>query len=170
MFAPESLYKQMQCNTLAYWAHSWVIKNEVLWEWPQGLYSQNFFFFITYEWAKWARVLFPGKFFQWSVMQQSSLLGPFTSYKEWSALNMVAETPFTMMCFSNLPTFWHLCILTHYYLLFHYFAILSFFQIAVLPFCHFMTECLLSFRHFVILTFYHNVHYIFYFKWSINDH
>ncbi len=40
-------------NTLAYYTHLQVMKKiEVLWICLTGLYSQNFFFFVTYEWDK----------------------------------------------------------------------------------------------------------------------
>jgi hypothetical protein len=42
----------------------------MLWIWPLGLYSQDFILFITYV------------HFQLSVIQHSSLLGPFISYEK----------------------------------------------------------------------------------------
>ncbi len=35
---------------------------------PLLSYSQHFFFFVTYEWVKYARVFAPGKLFQPIVM------------------------------------------------------------------------------------------------------
>jgi hypothetical protein len=53
----------------------WVLKSLV----P---YSQQFIFFVTYEWAKYSWVFVPSKPFQPRVMKHSSLLAPLVSYKE----------------------------------------------------------------------------------------
>jgi hypothetical protein len=46
------------------------------------LYSQNFIFFVTFEWAQYARGFVPCKPFHFQVMQHSSLLGLFLRYEE----------------------------------------------------------------------------------------
>jgi hypothetical protein len=66
-------------NTLAFWAHSYIMK---LWISAQGWYSQYSISFITYKLAQLARVFLPAEPFQPSVTQHLSLLGPFASYKE----------------------------------------------------------------------------------------
>jgi hypothetical protein len=35
---------------------------------PQELYTQHFIFFVTYEWAKQARLFVPGRLFQHGLM------------------------------------------------------------------------------------------------------
>ncbi len=45
-------------------------------------YLQHFILFVTYEWAQQPKVFVPGKTFQPSALKQTSLLGPFISYKE----------------------------------------------------------------------------------------
>ncbi len=52
----------------------------MLWIWPQGLYTQNFIFFVTYEWAKKARVFANDNPFQSYFMKHSCLMGPFSRY------------------------------------------------------------------------------------------
>ncbi len=46
-----------------------------------GLNLRHFIFFITFEWVQKAKVFVFGKPFQSIVMQHSSLLCPFVSYK-----------------------------------------------------------------------------------------
>jgi hypothetical protein len=51
-------WKALQATyTLAYWAHLKVTKNEMLQIQPLGLYSHQFIFLVTYEWAIYPRVL-----------------------------------------------------------------------------------------------------------------
>ncbi len=77
-------------------------ENEVLWIWQQTnklecfsptifsaksrIIFKTLFFFITYEWAQWARLFAPGKPFQLSVIKHSILLGPLVSYEEKEVL------------------------------------------------------------------------------------
>jgi len=53
-----------------------------MWDLPQELYSQHFILFVTYKLSHWACVFVPGKPFQPSVTQHSSLCDPLTSNKE----------------------------------------------------------------------------------------
>ncbi len=46
-----------------------------------GPYSQNFIFFVTYEWVQYARVFLRGKHLQPTVIQHSNLLDRFISYE-----------------------------------------------------------------------------------------
>ncbi len=48
----------------------------------QGLYSQHFIFFVTYDWAHLARIFVPDMSFQPSVIKHSSLLGSFLICEE----------------------------------------------------------------------------------------
>ncbi len=57
-------------------------ENEVLWIWPQGLYSQPFILFLTYEWDQKARVLHYIKVERLATDKYTTLLDPFISYKE----------------------------------------------------------------------------------------
>jgi hypothetical protein len=52
----------------------------------QGLYSQYFIFFVTYEWTQHESVFVPWKTFQHGVMKQSSLLDPFVHNEEIEVL------------------------------------------------------------------------------------
>jgi hypothetical protein len=49
-------------------------------------YSQHFIFFITYKWAKKARVLHSVRLERITSDKRSSLLGPFVSYEENNVL------------------------------------------------------------------------------------
>ncbi len=57
-------------------------ENEVLWIRPHGSISQNFIFFITYVWAKWARVLHYSRLEKLIRDKHSMLLNPIISYEE----------------------------------------------------------------------------------------
>ncbi len=60
---------------------------------PRRPYSQHLIFFVTYEWAQWAKVFVPGKPFRPSVMLHSSLLGTLVSYIENYVLRFVNTAP-----------------------------------------------------------------------------
>ncbi len=63
-------------------------ENEVLWICPLELHSQHLIFFVTYKKLQLATVFVPNKPFHFSVIQHSSLLGPYESYKENEVLRI----------------------------------------------------------------------------------
>jgi hypothetical protein len=49
-------------------------------------YSQHYIFFVTYKWTQEARALHLARLEKLGCEEQSSLLGPFTGYKEIEVL------------------------------------------------------------------------------------
>ncbi len=60
----------------------WLNDETASWQNVQLPYSQHLNFFVTYEWAQQASVFVRVKPFKLSLMEHSSLLGPFVSYGE----------------------------------------------------------------------------------------
>ncbi len=63
-------------------------KNEVLWIYTLGLYSQNFIFFVAYKWAQKARVLHYAWLERFAQDKYSCLLEPFKTYEENKVLRI----------------------------------------------------------------------------------
>jgi len=77
-----SLSSRVLSDNLVYWAHSKVTKKKNFETQTQRLYSQNFIFFATYEWAQWASVLHYTRLIMLAGDKYSSLLGPIICYEE----------------------------------------------------------------------------------------
>jgi hypothetical protein len=62
---------------------------------PLALYSQHFTFFITYEWAKYTRVLYCISMERLSCDKHCSFLGPFVSYEEKDVFQIQHLAPYS---------------------------------------------------------------------------
>ncbi len=67
----------------------------MLWIGLQRWYSQYLIFFVTYEWAEPAKVLYCTRLERLAIIKHSSLLGPLLSYGEKEVLLIWLQRPYS---------------------------------------------------------------------------